>query len=135
MTFLSDNVNYFQTLTSAKEIMINGLVTEPNFLNEFTLYFAEATQVEAPPPDIVMLSPTIDESTISSIIHELEDLKSEFKKEIDTLYVGMKLLNKTTHDFVKIIHSKIKTIKDEFGEEIKKQESTIMPKVNRINEE
>jgi len=135
MAFLSDSVNYFQTPTSAKEMVISGLITDQNFFNEFTSYLAEATQVEAPPPDMVMLSPTIDESTISSMIHELENLKSEFKEEIGTLYENLKLLNNTTRNFTRTIRSKIKAIRDEFGKEINKQESIITPKVNRINEE
>jgi len=135
MAFLSDNVNYFQTPTKTKEMVINGLITDPNFLNEFALYLPEATQVEASQPNMMMLSATIDESTTSSITQELENLKSEFKEEVNTLYGSMKILNKATHSFVKTIRSKIKTIKEEFDGEIKKQESIITPKVNRINEE
>ena len=82
-----------------------------------------------------MLSPTIDESTISSITLELESLKSGFEEDLDDLYRSMKLLSKTTRNFVKTISSRIKTIKEEFGREIKKQESIITPKVNRLNEE
>ena len=44
--FLSDNVNYFQTPTTEKEIVLNGLITDPNFLKEFALYLSEAKQVE-----------------------------------------------------------------------------------------
>ncbi len=135
MAFLSDNVNYFQIPTTEKEIVIKGLVTDQNFLNEFASYLSEAKQVETSSPDLTMLSPTIDESTISSITLELENLKSEFEKDLDDLYKNMKLLNRTTRNFVKTISSKIKTIEEEFGREIKKQESIIMPKVNRLNEE
>jgi DNA repair exonuclease SbcCD ATPase subunit len=133
--FLSDNVNYFQTPTSEKEVTIKGLITDPNFLSEFALYLSEAKEVETSSPDLAMLPPTIDESTISSITLELENLKSEFKDDLDDLYNDMKLLNKTTRNFVKTISSKIKTIKEEFDREIKKQESIIMPKVDRLNEE
>jgi hypothetical protein len=133
--FLSDNVNYFQTPTTEKEMVIKGLVTDPNFLSEFALYLSEAKQVETSSPDLAMLSPTIDESTVSSITLELENLKSGFEEDFDDLYKNMKLLSKTTRNFVKTISSKIKTIKEEFGREIKKQESIITPKVNRLNEE
>ena len=135
MAFLSDNVNYFQTPMPEEEMVIKGLVTDPNFLSEFALYLSEAKQVETSSPDLAMLPPTIDESTVSSITLELENLKSEFEEGLDDLYKNMKLLNKTTRNFVKTISSKIKTIKEEFGREIKKQESIITPKVNRINEE
>ena len=135
MAFLSDNINYFQTPTTEKEMVLNGLITDQNFLNEFTSYFSEAKQFETPSLDMVLLPPRIDESTISSATLELENLKSEFKEDVNTLYISMKLLNKTTHNFVRAIQGKIKTIKEEFGREIKKQESIITPKINRINEE
>jgi len=135
MTLLSSNVNYFQNFTSEKKMMINGLVTDPIFLNEFTSYLSEATEVELPPSNVLMLSPAIDESTISFVMHELEELTSKFREEVSALYKSMKLLNKTTRNFVKAINSKIKTIKEEFDEEIEKQEIIITPKVNRINEE
>jgi hypothetical protein len=133
--FLSDNVNYFQALTRANEFVMNGLVTDTNFLNEFASYLNEAKQAEAPPPGVVMLVPTIDESAIMSQIQELEKLKSEFKEDVNTLYGGMKLLNRTTRNCVKTIRGKIKTIKEEFGKEIKEEERGITPKINVINEE
>jgi hypothetical protein len=134
-TILSDNVNYFQAPTNANEIVINGLVTDTNFLNEFASYLNHAKQPETPPPGVVMLLPTIDESAISSQIQELEKLKSEFKEDVSTLYAGMKLLNRTTRNFVKTIRGKIKTIKEEFGKEIKEEESAIAPKITLTNEE
>jgi len=134
-TLLSDNVNYFQIPSSEKTMAIDALITEPNFLNELSLYLSEAKQVETSLSGIVFLPPAIDESTISSVTPELENLKLELKEDVNLLYDGMKLLNKTTQNFVKTIRSKIKAIKEEFGEEIKKQESIITPTVNRINEE
>ena len=135
MTFLSDNVNYFQTSSDEKTMAIDALITEPSLLNEFDLYLAEAKQYETPSSKIVLLAPAIDESAISSITQELENLKSGFKEDVGILYESMKLLNKTTRNFVKTIHNKIKAVKEEFGEEIKKQEDIVMPKVDRINEE
>jgi len=133
--FLSDNVNYFQIPAKTKEMVINGLITDPNFLDEFISYLDEATQVENPPADTVVLPSTIEESTISSMIQELEKLKSEFKEETSILYESLKFLNQITHNFIKIIRTKIKAIREEIDKEIKKQEAIITPKVDHINEE
>ena len=134
-SFLADNINYFQISGNEKTMSIDALVTEPNFLNEFDIYISEAKEFETPSSQIVLLPTAIDESTISSLTQELENLKCAFKEEVDILYESMKLLNKTTRNFIRTIRSKIKTIKEEFGEAIKKQESVITPKVDRINEE
>jgi hypothetical protein len=135
MSFLADNINYFQISGNEKTMSIDALVTEPNFLNEFDIYISEAKEFETPSSKIVLLPTAIDESTISSLTQELENLKCEFKEDVDILYESMKLLNKTTRNFIRAIRSKIKAIKEEFGEAIKKQESIITPKVDRINEE
>jgi hypothetical protein len=135
MTFLSNNVNYFQAPGDEKAIAIEALITEPDLLNEFNLYVPEAKLFEVSASKLVLLQPTIDETTISSITQELEDLKSNFKQDVDVLYESMKLVNKTTRNFVKTIRNEIETVKEEFAEEIKKQESIVTPKVNHINEE
>jgi hypothetical protein len=133
--FLSDNINYFQTSTAEKEMVVNGLLADSGFLSEFALYLSEAKQVETSQVETATSSPTIDESTISSITLELENLKSQFKEDLGSLYGNLKLLNKTTHNFIKIINSKMKAVKEEFGREIKEQESIITPKINSLNEE
>jgi len=135
MAFLSDDVNYFQISNNEKEMVIPSLITDPNLLENFTLYFSEATQVKALSSDMVVLSPTIDELTVSSIKQELENLKSKFEEEVNILYRSMKLLNTTTGNFIKTIRSEIKAVKEEFTEEIKKCESTTMQKVDQIRKE
>jgi len=135
MPFLTDNINYFQISGNEKTMPIDALVTEPNFLNESSLYISEAKEFETPSSKIVLLPTAIDESTISSLTQELENLRCEFKGDVDLLYESMKLLNKTTRNFIRTVRSKINAIKEEFGEAIKKQESVITPKVDRINEE
>jgi len=135
MAFLSDNINYFQVSSDEKAMAIDALIVQSDFLKEFDLYLSQAKEIETQSSEIVFLQPAIDESTISSMTQELENLKLDFKEDVDILYESMKLLNKTTCNFVKTIRNKIKAIKEEFSAEIKKQESVIMPKVNRINEE
>jgi hypothetical protein len=135
LAFLSDNVNYLQTPTSEKKIVVNGLITDPNFLSEFGMYFLEARELETSQSDVVVLSPTIEESAISSIAQELENLKSTLNEDVSTLFRNMKLLDKATRNFTKAIRSKTKAIKEEFGEKIKEQDIIIAPNVNQINEE
>ena len=135
ITFLSDNINYFQISSSEKTMTIDALITEPNFLNEFGLYVSEATTVEASPFEIVFLPTVVDESSILSAVQELGNLKSQFKEDVSLLYNSMKLLNKTTRNFAKTIRGKIRTVKEEFNNEIEKQKNIIMPKIERINEE
>jgi hypothetical protein len=135
MAFLSDNINYFQTPTAEKAIVINGLIRDPNLLNEFALYFSEARQIETPSPNLTMLSPKIDESAILSMADELENLESRFKEDVEMLSKSMKLLNKTTNNFRKTALGKIKIAREEFNREIEKQESIMKPQLDLVNDE
>jgi hypothetical protein len=135
MAFLNDNLNYFQTLGGQRDTPINGLVTDSSFISEFTSYLVNAEQTKALPSDSIMLPTALDEATLSSAKQELEDLRTAFKEDLNRLYASMKLLNKTTNSFLKILREKIKAIQEEYGMEIKKQEATTMPKVDRIREE
>jgi DNA repair exonuclease SbcCD ATPase subunit len=135
LAFLSDNVNYFQKPSEEKTMIMDALIAEPNFLDEFNLYLSTTAQVETSSSRMVFLQPAIDEQTISSITQELENLELDFRQDTSVLFESMKLINKTTQNFAKAIRGKIKTANEEFSAEIKKQEEIITPEVNRINEE
>jgi hypothetical protein len=133
--FLLDNINYFQTPSGENAITLEGLISEPLLLNEFNAYISEAKQVEATPSEIVPLNPIIDESTVSSAVEELERLRTSFEKDIRVLQEGIKLLNRTTRSFAREIRGKIRGVREEFEEAIRKEEEVVAQKVNRINEE
>lgn len=134
MALLSDNANYFEIPSNEKAITLNGLMTDPSFLSEFSLYLSEA-KVSPPMHDTITLSTVFDEPSLSSVRQELENLKSVFKGDAEALYACMKQLRKATDDFVKDLQARTKTIQEEYGEEIKKQEKIVTPKVKEIREE
>jgi hypothetical protein len=134
MAFLSDHLNYFQAPIAEKAIVINGLIREPEFLSEFESYRHQATAIEDEPENVGLLSPIIEESTISSILTELESLHSLFKKDVDSLYRCMKFVNKATRHYIQVLHSKADTVKGEFSVKIQAQEEIIAPKVSHLKE-
>ncbi|MEM2912076.1 MAG: hypothetical protein QW146_06195 [Candidatus Bathyarchaeia archaeon] len=134
MAFLSDNLSYFQVPSDEKTMMIEALISNQTFLSEFDQYLSEVREAEASSP-IVFLPSLIEETAILATIQELEKLKSDFKTDLGLLHESMKQLSRTTRNFVKAIRGEIRTIKEEFGEKIKKQEEVVAPKLKRINEE
>ena len=135
MAFLSDNINYFQVTNEEKKMIVGGLITEKDLLNEFASNLPEATQINNPLIDVMILTPILNASNISSTIHELEALDSGFREDINNLYSSMKLIDKITNSLVKTVRARIKVTKEKFGEEIKKIEATTLPRVDRIREE
>jgi hypothetical protein len=130
--FLSDNLNYFQIPENQKEKLIDGLVTDPNFLQDFHTYLSEAKHVKPPPAHIVLLTPTLDENVIFSVRRELENLRTQFTKEANSLFKAMKLLNKTTKKYINAIHGEIKEVKEKFDKELEKRKPAVMERVDKI---
>jgi hypothetical protein len=135
VAFISDHINYFQAPVAEKSIVINGLIREPEFLSEFESYRHEAVAVEDEPANVGLLSPTIEEPTISPILKELESLQFSFKKDLEGLYRCMKFVNKATRHYTHVLSTKAQTVKQEFDVRIQAQEELVAPKVNHLKEE
>ncbi|MGA2681463.1 MAG: hypothetical protein ABSF44_06650 [Candidatus Bathyarchaeia archaeon] len=135
MALLTDHTNYFGATVKEKNLFIKGLISNPDFLKEMDSYRREATEIENQTINIGLISPTIEESRLLSITHELADLRSTFEKDIKTLNVCMKLLNKATQTFLKELNDHTKAIREEFAAKINEEEEIVAPKVNALREE
>jgi len=135
VAFLSDNLNYFQVSGNGERKVIDGLITETEFLHDFASYLPEAKAVKTSLSDMVVVLPTLNESSIFSIMQELQNLKSRFVEEVNALYTSMKLLNAKTENFVKVIRSAIKEVEEKFSEEIEECKASITEKVEEIHKE
>jgi len=129
---LSHNVNYFQNFTGKEEKILEGLIASPDFVKDFVSFLPEAEEVVKPLVDKAFLSPTIDESAISSSIEELSNFRAKSRKDINDLSESMKLLSATTKGQVKVIGEEIREIERKFDEEIAKIKPRIMEKVQEI---
>ena len=66
--FLSDHINYFQAPVTEKSVVVNGLIREPEFLNEFESYRHEAMEIEDDPANVGLITPTLEEFTVAAIL-------------------------------------------------------------------
>ena len=132
--FLSDHINYFQAPVTEKSVVVNGLIREPEFLNEFESYRHEAMEIEDDPANVGLITPTLEEFTVAAILKELESLRSAFKRDIDGFYRCMKFINKATNHYIQVLHSKARAAKEEFNVKINAQEELIAPKVYSLKE-
>jgi hypothetical protein len=137
LAFLSDHLNYFQAPVTEKGVLINGLISDPEFLGEFDPYRHEAIEIaiDEQPSNVALLSPIIEESTISSTLDELKTLHLSFKEDLDRLHRCMKFMNKATGHYVKVLRSKVKAVKEEFGVKINAQEEVVAPRVAHLKED
>lgn len=130
--FLSDNINYFQASDIEEKKVIDGLISDPEFLHEFDSYLPEAAPVKTPLSDMVVISPTLDEASIFSVAQELQNLKSKFMEEVNALYACMKHVNAKTQGFVKEIRNEIREVQKKFDKEIEKCKVSVAKKVEKI---
>ncbi len=131
--FLSANANYFQRFTGREERKTEGLITNPDFIQNFVSCLPEAIAVKKPMSDKIFLAPIIDESSILSSIHELSNLvKVTLKEEVNTLHRSMQLLSTATHRHTTDIKDEIRQIQSEFQEKIAEIEDPLMEKLREI---
>jgi hypothetical protein len=133
--FLSESTSYFCAPTSEKTKTTSASFSEAGFLAELSSALPTVKQADPQASGFAFLSPMVDLSEVQPLVQELESLRLGFARDVDTLYESMKLVSKLTRNFVKIIRSEMKKAKDEYAEQIRKQESLVKPKVDHINEE
>jgi len=132
--FLSDHASYFQAEATEKKIQIEGLMTDPEFLKEFDSYRHEASAIKGRPDDSGLIHPTIDQSTISSILTDLISLHSSLRRDVDGLNQCIKFINEATQHYTKVLRAKTKAVKEQFDVKINAQEELVYPKINHLKE-
>ena len=129
MSFLLDSTNYFQESNKEETAVIEGLIVDPVFLEDFNLYLSEAKPLEKLLADIAVLTPTISEASIASAFQELDSLKSKFVSEVNDLDRSMELLTATTQNFADTIQSEMKDVKDKYNAELNKHRGPVEEQV------
>lgn len=135
MDFLSENANYFSATAKSRETGLDSLIGEQDLLNELSLYFSTRREIENLPSDTAILSSKVDETMISNIIQELENLKTEFQEATDTLYENMKTLNNRSSSFIKTLHAETKEAREKYDEKILQAKNAVEPKIEIIQKD
>jgi len=130
--FLSDALTYFKVFTGQEEKTIEGLITNPEFILDFVSYLQEVKTVQKPVLDKAFLSPTIDKTTISSVIQDFSNLRTTLNEDIESLRKSMKMLSVTTREHVKATREEIREIRNEFDEKIAALKPSISEKIQQI---
>jgi len=135
LAFSVDSTNYFESSTEEKSLVANGLMREPQFLIEFEEYRREAANSDQGNSSWGLLTPTINESNISSQVRDIENLHRSLRGNIETLTNGMKLIDRTSQQYMKELQAKAKTIKNEFDVRIKEEETIVAPRINQLKDD
>jgi hypothetical protein len=133
--FLSNQLWYFQNSNGEQTRVIEGLISDPGFLEEFMDYVKEAAMTENPVVERVLVSPAYDENQIMNSIKELEDSRAEVARELEELNGIIKLLNTKTQSFLGGLHEEIKAVEEKFSGPIEDAEAALAKKKSQINKD
>jgi len=131
---LTDHAHYFQSFKSVEEKRTLGLITNPDFIQDFQIYLTDAEEADESKIKEVCLSPIVDEPSISSALNELSELKTTLESDVKNLRDAMKLIDATTRQHVNAIREEIKRIQAELNEKISEAKSLAMDNVRQIQE-
>jgi hypothetical protein len=131
---LSQNVNYFQNFAGKEGKTIEGLITNPSFMQDLVVYLKDEEPIRKMPITRAVLSPLLDKSEVSASLDKLSDLRGTLEDEIKTLGKTMKLLSKMTREQVKGLRTEINLTLKDFDQKIKKVKPKVMAKIKKIQE-
>jgi hypothetical protein len=130
--FLAEKANCFVEQNAKNSFELKGLIADPGFLQEFSLYREEASISQDEFSMIGLLAPRINESALLSITAEIAGLASTFKKDVKELNNSIQFMGKTSLALHNEIQGQIKEVKEESALEIKEEEKIIAPQLRAI---
>ena len=132
--FLLDNGNYFQQALREKQFVFRGLISDLDFKNEFNVYRKEAIEIAAQ-TNTGLLLPTLEENTVSSMLTEFDKLQSFMREEAERLRECLRLINKTTSQYITEIDYEAAAVKEETEAKIRAQEELVDPEIAKLIKE
>lgn len=129
LAFLIEHNNYFHQPPEEKRFTFQGLIADPLFQKEFSIYRKEAVELTIP---TALLLPLLDESTISTTLIALDKLQVYLKDDAEKLLECLRFLTKTTSQYITEIQYEAAAAKEEADAKIKAQEEFINPQIAKL---
>jgi copper chaperone CopZ len=131
---LAQNVSYFQNFSGKEEKTIEGLITNPEFIQDLMNYLQEAEDIEKSTTKKAILSPRLDTSEVSASIDKLSNLRYRIETEVKNLSKSMKALSKGTKVQVRTLQAMMKETLKEFDNKMREVKPKVMKKIAKIKE-
>ncbi len=129
---LSRNTNYFKRFVGEEEKTVEGLISSPDFMQDFSAYLFEAKEIERPIASKTVLPPVVNESRISASVAELSDAKARIANDVRNIDATMRMLRIETKENVKALRGEIKQIRKGSDKQIRKARRNATRKTRRI---
>lgn len=132
---LSDHAHSFESTKTTEEKIIVGLTSGVELADDFQNYSAEVDGVDQSRVESrVCLPPVVDESSISSGLNDLAELKAALEDDIQSLAEAMKLMSVLTRGHSDTIREEMKSVQTEMNRKIVSVRSLAVEKISRTKE-
>ncbi|MGE5188332.1 MAG: hypothetical protein ACM3JE_04825 [Betaproteobacteria bacterium] len=131
--FLANNQTYFQNGGEERKTVVDGFVNDDEFTIEFLGYLQEATISDKPVTDSVLITPALDETGVTKMLHSLEDERQRLVEELADLNDIIKSLNAISQESLKSILAEINTVEKKFSVQIQTAIAVLDKELARIN--
>ncbi len=131
---LAQNASYFQNFSGKEEKTVEGLITNPEFVQDLLDYLQDAEDIEKSTTTKAILSPRLDASEVAMSIGKLSDLRDKIANEIKDLSKSMRTLSKGTKEQVKTLQLEMKATIKEYDKKLEKAKPKVMAKIAKIKE-
>jgi hypothetical protein len=136
VAFLSDNDRYFQRSLKENKINLRGLIADPEFKSQLSVYRKQAQEVtDQTVANLALLTPLLEEATINSTLNELEKLQSSLREDAGKLPDILQFINRATSQYITEIDFASEAVKEEADAKIKAQEEIVNPQIAKLNSE
>ncbi len=132
--FLSKYNGYFQQSNKEKQFTLRGLIANPDFKDEFTVYRKEAVEITAQ-TNTALLSPILQETAISSALADFEKLQLFLREESERLPDCIRLIKKTTSQYITELDYEAAAVREEADAKIRAQEEIVRPQIAKLDKE
>ena len=131
---ISQNVSYFKNFSEKEEKTIEGLITNPDFIQDLMNYLTEAKDYSTNSIPKALLSPMLDRFEVSASIDKLNFIRNTIEDEIKSLNNSMKLLSKTSRELGKNLQTEIRKSRKAFDNKINNLKPKLLLKIKKIQE-
>lgn len=133
-TFLSNHLNYFEYSDGEQTKIVEGLISDLDFLSEFLEYCKEAITTDNP-ADGVLISPAQEKNQIEENLKNLEKLHQKLEHALEELNEVIKALNKQTQKALTALREEIKATEGKFEPQIEEAKAVLDKRRSKINKE
>ena len=131
---ISQNVSYFKNFSEKEEKTIEGLITNPDFIQDLMNYLTEAKDYTTNNIPKALLTPMLDKFEVAASIDKLNIIRDTIEDEIKSLNNSMKLLSKTSRELGKNLQAETRKSRKTFDNKINNLKPKLLLKIKKIQE-